>query len=151
MKTKHLPSLAVFVALVAAAAFTGAQFEPGAWYEALEKPQWTPPGWLFAPVWTLLYIAIAFAGWLTWRQRARPVTPASILWFLQLLLNASWSWVFFGLREPTFALVNIVVLLTIIVAFIVAAESRVAAVLFVPYALWVGFATALNLQIVRLN
>jgi tryptophan-rich sensory protein len=151
MKTKHLPSLAVFVALVAAAAFTGAQFEPGAWYEALEKPQWTPPGWLFAPVWTLLYIAIAFAGWLTWRQRATPVTPASILWFLQLLLNASWSWVFFGLREPTFALVNIVILLTIIVAFIVAAESRVAAVLFVPYALWVGFATALNLQIVRLN
>lgn len=101
MKTKHLPSLAVFVALVAAAAFTGAQFEPGAWYETLEKPQWTPPSWLFAPVWTLLYVAIAFAGWLTWRQRARPFTPASILWFLQLLLNVSWSWVFFGLREPT--------------------------------------------------
>ena len=151
MKSRNLLSLAVHVALVAAAGFTGAQFEPGAWYQALEKPSWTPPDWLFPPVWTLLYLAIAFAGWLSWRRTSKPVTVSSILWFLQLLLNASWSWVFFGLREPTFALANIVVLLAMIVAFAVVTESRLAAALFVPYALWVGYATALNLQIVRLN
>lgn len=147
----RLPSLALFAALVVAAAFTGSQFEPGAWYEALGKPTWTPPRWLFAPVWTLLYIAIAVAGWLTWRQTLRPATPSLLLWSAQLLLNASWSWVFFGLQEPTLALANIVLLLTAIVTFIVATESRVAAILFVPYAVWVGFATALNLEIVRLN
>ena len=148
---RQLLSLAVHVALVAAAGYLGAQFEPGAWYEVLEKPRWTPPDWLFAPVWTILYIAIAFAGWLSWRQTSRPVTLSSILWFTQLLLNASWSWVFFGVRNPTLALANIVVLLAIIVAFAIVTESRFAAVLFVPYALWVGFATALNLQIVLLN
>jgi translocator protein len=151
MKHPHLLSFLVFFALVAAAAFTGAQFEPGAWYESLEKPPWTPPSWLFGPVWTGLYIAIAIAGWLGWREAAGLASPAPLLWFAQLLFNTSWSWIFFGLQAPSLALINIIVLLLFIFAFILTVRSRLAAVLFLPYALWVAFAGLLNLEIVRLN
>jgi translocator protein len=148
---KSLIALVVCAALVAATAFTGAQFEPGDWYERLEKPAWTPADWVFGPVWSALYIAIAVAGWLTWRQAQSVISPAQVVWVLQLVFNASWSWVFFGLNAPALALANIIVLLLLIVVFIVNAGSRLAAVLFMPYALWVAFATALNFEIVRLN
>jgi len=146
-------SLTVFIAIVAAAALVGSQFGPGPWYIALQKPSWTPPNWLFGPVWSVLYIAIAVAGWLVWRSKAVSVTKPILLWLLQVILNGLWSWLFFGLRRPDLALIDIIALLITIFCFIAAANgtSRVAAWLFVPYALWVGFATALNFAIWQLN
>ena len=150
---KSILSLVVFFALVAVAAFFGAQFGPGAWYEGLAKPSWNPPNWLFGPVWTALYIGIAVAGWLVWKQSGQRRTPALALWIAQLALNAAWSWLFFGLHRPDLALGNILALLACIVAFAVAARplSPAAAWLFVPYALWVSFATTLNASIWQLN
>lgn len=145
-------ALLVFLALVAGAAAVGAQFQPGAWYAALAKPDWTPPNWLFAPVWTALYVAIATSGWLVWRRTPRVGAPLA-LWAAQLVLNAAWSWLFFGLHRPGLAVADIVVLLAAIAGFIVASRrvSPAAAALFVPYLLWVAFATALNVAIWRLN
>jgi translocator protein len=138
--------------LVLAAALFGGMFTPGDWYASLEKPSWNPPGWVFGPVWTILYVMIAIAGWLAWRGRDRSRLPIT-LWGGQLLLNALWSWLFFGLERPGAAFVDIVILWLLIAAFIVAAwrSSRAASLLFVPYALWVGFAAALNFAIWRLN
>src|SRR5512132_1651696 len=148
-----MPSLLIFLAMVAATALIGSQFGPGPWYIALQKPAWTPPSWVFAPVWSVLYVAIAVAGWLVWRSKAVSVTKPILLWLLQLILNGLWSWLFFGLHRPILALIDILGLLATICFFIVSAGkiSRTAAWLFVPYALWVGVATALNFAIWRLN
>lgn len=152
LKQSHVPALILFVVLVAVAASTGAMFEPGAWYEQLAKPSWNPPNAVFGPVWTVLYIGIAIAGWLTWRASAR-MTVALLLWIAQLVLNWAWSFLFFGLHRPDLALVDILLLLATIFAFIVSARRRspVASWLFVPYAAWVSFAIALNFSIWRLN
>jgi translocator protein len=146
-------SLLVFFGLVAAAALVGSQFVPGPWYEDLQKPEWTPPSWLFGPVWTLLYIGIAIAGWQVWRARNAASPTVIVLWAIQLTLNGLWSWLFFGLRRPDLAFADIVALLLVIFWFIAAARNtnRMAALLFLPYALWVGFASALNYAIWRLN
>lgn len=150
---RSILTLLVFFALVALAAFFGAQFQPGPWFEGLAKPSWNPPNWLFGPVWTLLYIAMAVAGWLVWKRSGERATPVLGLWFVQLVLNAAWSWLFFGLHRPPLALVDIVALLACIVAFAILARriSPVSSWLFVPYVLWVAFATALNATIWRLN
>jgi len=145
-------ALFVFIALVGCAALAGAQFEPGSWYAQLAKPAWTPPNALFAPVWSVLYLAIAIAGWLVWRA-ARGFNAVLQIWGLQLVLNMLWSWLFFGLHRPLLALLDIVLLLLSIIAFIATARRRsvVASWLFVPYLAWVAFAAALNVAIVRLN
>lgn len=147
-----MTSLIVFLAAVAAAALTGSRFSPGDWYEALVKPPWNPPNWLFGPVWTLLYIGIAVAGWRVWRA-SRRLSPALVLWIVQLVLNTAWSWLFFGLHQPDLAFVDITLLLLTIVAFVFAARplDRVASWLFVPYGLWVAYAASLNLYIWRFN
>jgi benzodiazapine receptor len=141
-----------FFLAVAATAFVGSRFLPGPWYEALAKPAWTPPNWLFAPAWSVLYIAVALAGWLLWRKQGQMSLPLA-LWIGQLVLNGAWSWVFFGLHRPVAALADIVGLLVLILAFILTAApvSLGAALLFIPYGLWVLFAAALNASIVRLN
>ena len=146
-------SLIIFIAMVAVTAIVGTQFGPGPWYVALNKPSWTPPNWLFGPVWTALYIAIAVAGWSVWRSKAVTITKPILLWLLQLLLNGLWSWLFFGLQRPGLALIDIIALLITIGCFISSAHkiSPLAAWLFVPYALWVGFASALNFAIWQLN
>ena len=147
-------SLAAFVIIVALAGLFGAQFEPGAWHAALDKPAWNPPNAVFGPVWTTLYLLIAIAGWRLWPQRHdRRVRAALWLWLLQMLLNATWSWLFFGLRLPLLALFDIIVLLAVIIAFIGVSRprDRVAALLFVPYATWVAFAAVLNASIWWLN
>lgn len=142
-------SLIIFLALVATAAVIGSQFEPGAWYEALVKAPWTPPNWLFAPAWTMLYIAIAFAGWRVWRKQSTRSRVAMVAWFAQLILNALWSWLFFGLHRPDLALVDIIALLICIALFIrqTWGLDRAAAWLFLPYAIWVSYALSLNLYI----
>ena len=140
-----------FPILVLAAALFGAQFMPGDWYLALKKPSWTPPNWLFGPVWTTLYVMIAAAGWLVWRAGDRGAAIA--VWTANIVLNGLWSWLFFGQRLIGAALVDIALIWATIVAFIVLAwpKSRWASLLFLPYLAWVSLATALNFTIWRLN
>jgi len=127
---------------------------PG-WYASLQKPSFNPPPWLFGPVWTLLYILMGIALFLIWRKglAAGGVKIALLVFFLQLILNAFWSFAFFGAQSPLAGLVVIIALWAAIVATMVlfAPLSRVAAVLLVPYILWVSFAAILNASIYVLN
>jgi len=146
--------LLVFLAANVAAALTGAFCPPGAWYQTLSKPSWTPPNWLFGPAWTVLYIMIAVAGWLAWRD-AEPegaLLPMAV-YALQLLFNAFWSVAFFGMRRMGLALADAVAMALAITACIVvfAPINVLAAWLMVPYLAWVCFATALNFAILRRN
>ena len=149
---RSLLALVAFLALVALAASFGALFLPGEWYESLRKPPLNPPNWVFGPVWTLLYLGIAVAGWRVWRARPE-VSTALGLWAAQLLLNALWSYLFFGLERPGLALVDITVLLVLILATTVVffRIDRPAGALLVPYAVWVAFATYLNAGLWVLN
>lgn len=153
-RARDVLGLTAFVVLCFGVSVLGARATLPAlaeWYPALEKPPWTPPGWVFGPVWTLLYPLVAVAGWLAWREgRCR---LGMLLFFLQLALNAAWPWLFFGQRRPDLALVAIVALWLAILGTIVAfwRVSRGAALLLVPYLAWVGFASALNHAIWKLN
>ena len=145
-------SLIVFIlAVVLTGMLIGGATLPGEWYASLNKPSFTPPNWIFAPVWTVLYIVIAIAGWRCW-VRDRNST-AMKLWFVQMALNFLWSPVFFGAERPGWALVVVIAALAAVVAFIAAAwnKDRLAAVLFLPYAAWTAFATALTAGVVTLN
>lgn len=144
--------LIAFLVVVFGVGSFGAQFRPGPWYEALAKPPWNPPNWVFGPVWTFLYVLIAVAGWRVWRGSAG-WSPLLSLWVVQLALNGAWSWLFFGRRLIVVALADITLLLFAILAFIIGAwrVDRVAAYLFVPYLLWVGYALTLNAAIAWLN
>lgn len=143
-----------FVLFVVAVASTGAMFKPGAWYQALDKPAWTPPNWLFPIAWTLLYFAIAVAGWLAWRNAGFDAAgPAYAIYFLQLCLNAAWSWLFFGLHRMDLALLDMAALWIAIVANIVLfyAIQPLAGYLLIPYLIWVTYAAALNFKIWQMN
>lgn len=144
--------------------FIGAAFLAGAigswatyanvrtWFPLLNKPAWNPPGWLFAPVWTTLYVLMGIAIWRAWR--ANPASgPLVRGYFVQLFFNALWSVLFFGLKQPAWALADILVLGGLLVWLQAGLwrSDRLAGVLWLPYLLWVGFATALNAAIVRLN
>ena len=145
-------SLGVFVLLVASAAAFGAQFMPGPWYAELRKPPLNPPNWVFGPVWSVLYLGIAVSGWLVWRARPESPLPLS-LWAGQLVLNAAWSFIFFGLQRPGAALLEILALLVVLLLATVAffRVGRLAGALFMPYGLWVTFAAYLNAGIWYLN
>lgn len=146
--------LMALLAICYGVAAVGAQFMPGAWYEQLAKPSWTPPGWIFGPVWTVLYGMMAVAAWLVWKRHGAAGARWPLLLFaVQLFLNGMWSWLFFGLEHPGAALVDIVALWMAILATTLGfwRLSRLAAALLVPYLAWVSFATALNLAIWRLN
>lgn len=144
-------SLLAFFGIVIVAALSGAFFKPGQWYERLRKPSWTPPNWLFGPVWSALYICIAIAGWLIWRAEAS--SGAMWFWGLQLVLNAGWSALFFGARRMDLAFGEVVLLWLSIAGFIILAStiSIVAAALFVPYLVWVTIAATLNFTVWRMN
>ncbi|MGL3608555.1 TspO/MBR family protein [Rhizobium sp. G187] len=144
-------SAIVFGVIVLAAASTGAIFKPGAWYETLRKPSWTPPKWAFPVVWSVLYLMIGYAGWLVWTTSGWSM--AMIFWSLQLVANAVWSYLFFGLRRMDIALADIAILWLSIVGFILTAMaiSTLAALLFLPYLAWVSTAAALNHSVWRLN
>jgi len=146
-------SLIVFILVVAATGWLGSRFMPDAWHAALRKPAWNPPDWVFGPVWSVLYLMIAVSGWLVWRVADGAWNLALTLWVVQLAINACWSWLFFGRHRIAGALVDTVSLLFVIVAYMVVAYPLrpLAAALFVPYALWVGFAMSLNFSIWRLN
>ena len=148
-----MASFFIFSVVVFAVAFGGSRFKPGAWHAALAKPTWNPPNWLFAPVWTVLYLCIALAGWLVWRRAGDVWSTALTFWVLQLAVNGVWTWLFFGRHRVDLALLDIGANLVFIVAFIIAAQpiSPLAAILFVPYLAWVCFAAALNAAIWKMN
>lgn len=124
------------------------------WYVTLDKPPWTPPGWIFPFVWTLLYVAMGVAAWLVWQRGPSPfVTTGLALFAAQLALNGCWSFFFFGLRNVGLGLVDIVLLLLVLLATLLWFWKirPLAGALLVPYAAWIGFASALNYSIWRLN
>jgi benzodiazapine receptor len=146
--------LAGFLAVTFGVAAIGGVVTNGSvrsWYPMLTKPAWNPPGWVFGPVWTALYAMMAVAAWLTWRQDGWG--GALALFGVQLALNAAWSLLFFGLHRIDLALADIVLLWAAIVATTAAfwKVAPVAGWLFVPYLLWVTFATALNFALWKLN
>jgi tryptophan-rich sensory protein len=146
-------ALALFVSAVTIAAAIGGLGVQGTAteYHQLRQPGWAPPSWLFGPVWTVLYAAIAVAGWLAW-QRVGFGVPL-LLYTAQLILNAIWTPLFFGAGQYGLAFVDIAVLWLLIGATVVLfwRISRPAAVLLLPYWAWVTFAAALNLSIWLLN
>lgn len=136
--------------VVGGGSLIGITVQPGDWYAGLQKPPFNPPSWIFAPVWTILYVMIAVAGWRSWERGGSQMR----LWWVQLALNFAWTPVFFGAHLTGAALIVIAALLATILAFIVAARRRhdgVSALLFAPYAAWVAFATLLNASIWWLN
>lgn len=150
-QVRSLLVAAACLAAVAVVGYFGSRFRPGVWYQALDKPPWTPPDWLFGPVWTLLYLFIAIAGWLIFTRLRTNLARG--LWVAQLVLNGLWSWLFFGLQRPGLALVDIVLLLAAIVVLLIhlAPRQRASFWLLVPYAVWVGYALTLNAAIVLMN
>jgi tryptophan-rich sensory protein len=127
----------------------------GSWYRSIAKPSWNPPGWLFAPVWTSLYVMMGIAFYLIWKSDAfkNKKQTAMFLWVLQLVANFSWSLIFFGAHQIAYALIEMGVLWLLIFATIVsfARINKPAAWLLVPYINWVSFAFLLNFTIWRLN
>jgi len=147
-------ALAGFIGLCFLAAALGGRATAssvGTWYRTLTKPAWNPPGWVFGPVWTLLYAMMAVAAWLVWRQVGWG--GALAVFGVQLALNVVWSFCFFGRRSPLAGLVDIVLLWAAIALTLVWfwRVNRLAGLLFVPYLWWVTFAAALNFSIWRLN
>jgi tryptophan-rich sensory protein len=153
----HALTLAVCVGASFAAAAIGSLFTtpaiPG-WYAGVAKPSWTPPGWLFGPVWSLLYLMMGVAAWLVWRRAGFAAAALPLALFgVQLALNALWSILFFGLQRPGLALVEIAALWAAILATTIAffRRSAPAGFLMLPYLAWVAFAAALNASIWHLN
>lgn len=152
-----LAALVVFVAICLLAAAIGGAVTVASvrtWYPTLRKPSWNPPARAFGPVWTVLYLLMAFAAWLVWRARdTTDVGPALAIFGLQLVLNVLWSVLFFGLRRPGPAVAEIAVLWLAIAGTILAfwPLDQTAALLLLPYLAWVSFASMLNLSIYRLN
>ncbi len=146
--------LLVSLLLVGLAAMTGARFRPDGWYRELNKPSWTPPDIAFPIAWGLLYLLMAIAAWRIYMADASASRTASlVLYALQLLANAAWSWLFFGRKQIAAALIDIA-LLWVLISIVIALFYQVntlAAWLMVPYWLWVLLALALNTSIYRLN
>lgn len=161
---RALPALAVCLAATFAAAALGglASARSASFYAELTRPAWAPPAAVFGPVWTVLYLMIAFAAWFAWKARAKartarrgtgPARLAFVLFGVQLAANALWTWLFFAWRHGLWAFVEIVVLWVLIVATVRAfwRLRPLAGLLLLPYLAWVTFAAALTLAVWRLN
>lgn len=152
MSRSHALTLILFVGLtVAGGSLIGSFSIPGAWYDGLLKPSFNPPGWIFGPVWTLLYVLVGIVGARAFIRARGTWLPR--LWFVQMALNFVWSPAFFVAHRVDIALVVLMALLVVILGFITVAWSRdrPSALLFIPYAAWVGFAGLLNGAIWLLN
>ena len=152
---KKTMKLIISIVLCQAAGAAGSFFtmrSVDTWYAGINKPFFNPPDWIFAPVWTLLFILMGISFYLVWINKKRDWTAIN-MFGIQLALNMMWSMIFFGLRQPTYALIEIVFLWAAIMATIIKFHkiSRVAAYLLIPYILWVSFAIILNISIVILN
>ena len=154
-RTRGRPILVAAVAALAVAILGGLMTDIGPWYLSLHKPSWAPPDWLFAPAWTLIFALTATAGVLAWRASPPIRTWAWIvsLFTVNGLLNIAWSAIYFRMHRPDWSLAESGLLWLSVLALIVviAPWSRGAALLLVPYLVWVAFATFLNYEIVRLN
>jgi tryptophan-rich sensory protein len=151
-KRRNPAALVAFVALVLGTGTAiGVLTGPDAWFASLAKPSFNPPNWLFAPVWTVLYVVIGVAGWLVWTHDRGGT--AMKLWWAQLVLNFLWSPSFFALHRIGLALAIVTLMLLAIWTFVTLMARRLpsAALLFVPYGLWVGFAAVLNAAFWMLN
>lgn len=142
------------VTFAAAAVGAWASTSAAGFYTTLALPAWAPPASVFGPVWSLLYAMMAIAAWLVWRERGwRDAQPALALYLVQLAVNALWSWLFFGWKLGALAFADILVLITLVGATIVAFARihRGAAVMLLPYLAWISFASALNFAVWRAN
>ncbi len=153
MALSSIVALAAFFVVSFAAASTGAVFRPDAWYANLKKPRWTPPNWAFPVVWSVLFCAIAVSGWLVWEAAGIAAWPALTLFAVHLLVNAVWSFLFFGKKRLDWAMAEVICLWLMIVAVIAAFApfSTPAALLLTPYLAWVSVAAALNFRLLQLN
>jgi tryptophan-rich sensory protein len=155
-KQKQILGLAgwLIVSFIAAAVGGAASIQAGPFYTQLARPDWAPPPTIFGPVWTVLYILMGIAAWLVWRVNgATAARSALTLFIVQLAFNALWSWLFFAWHQGAMAFADILLLWALIVATMIAfwRISRVAALLLLPYLLWVSFAAALNYSVWQLN
>jgi len=158
MKKNDILKILIAVSVSELAGIIGSVFTspaiPG-WYEGLIKPEFNPPSWVFAPVWTALFALMGVAAFLVWKKGVdqKKVKIALSLFVVQLVLNTLWSIIFFGLKNPGMAFVEIIILLTAILATFIAflKVSRPAALLLLPYICWVAFASYLNFVIWSLN
>ncbi len=155
---RPLFTLIVSLGLAFAAGFLGALYTNAsaiAWYASLARSVLNPPAWVFAPVWTALYILMAFAAWRVYEARRRkPLSyQALVLYAVHLFVNASWSIVFFGMHAPIYAFAIIIALVIMVawIAYLFYRVDRVAGYCFLPYLAWVAFAAYLNLAVVLLN
>ncbi|SFF50678.1 TspO and MBR related proteins [Duganella sp. CF458] len=150
-----LALLASFAACFAAAALGAlATADAQPFYDALQRPGWAPPAWLFGPVWTLLYAMMAIAAWIMWRKHALQADPAlTAIFAMQLGLNALWSWIFFRWHSGLFAFIDILALIAAVAMVIIKfwARSRIASMLMWPYFSWLAFAAMLNWSLWRRN
>ena len=145
-----------WLALTSAAATMGAlaSANAGTFYGQLARPNWAPPAWLFAPVWSTLYVLMAVSAWIVWRtHRFAGARKALVLFIIQLGANAAWSWLFFTWRRGDLAFAEILILWSLIVATVVSFRrlSAIAAYLLYPYLAWTTFASALTFAVWRLN
>jgi benzodiazapine receptor len=146
--------LVLWLLISLSAGFAGSQFAPGDWYASLEKPAWNPPNSIFAPVWTALYILMGVSAWFVWREKGfSGAAPALTLFFVQLVFNALWSYLFFGRHLPGIAFFEIIIMLLLIMItmFLFWRVRVIAGALLIPYLCWVGFASFLNYTLWRLN
>ncbi len=149
--TKQWLLLPVFILICYTVAYAGAFFEPGAWYEDLKRAPWSPPNIAFPIVWGILYLFIAISGWLIFNYE---ITKLKALWVIQLILNAAWSWVFFGQHWVAFALIDLLLIVTTVSILIVLCwrhQLKISAFLLIPYLLWLSIATSLNTYIFIAN
>jgi tryptophan-rich sensory protein len=144
-------ALAGFIFITFCAPLLGVTSMPGEWYAGLNKPSWNPPAWLFGPAWTTLHTLMAIAAWLVWKRVG--FTRALGFYFVQLILNAAWTPIFFGAHAMGWALVEIsimwIAILLTLLSFL--RVQKTAGLLLVPYLAWVSFATFLNFTLWRLN
>lgn len=148
--------LPAWIAIAFAPAATAMFVDTGTWYESLKRPAWTPPSWVFGPVWTLLYLLMGVAAWRVWVRfgfRDRSPPRALVLFLAHLIPNAAWTWLFFGLHMLAAAAVDIVVLWGMILALVVLfwKRDRTAGALLVPYLLWVTYAVTLSVAFAVMN
>jgi len=144
----------LLLAFAAAAVGGLASASAGEFYRELVRPSWAPPGWLFGPVWSVLYVLMGVSAWLVWRARGfAGAKSALVVFIVQLGVNALWTWIFFVWRQGGLAFAEILLLWALIVATIGLfwRVSRLAAMLLLPYLAWVSFASALTLSAWRLN
>ncbi|TFF25023.1 tryptophan-rich sensory protein [Jiella endophytica] len=145
-------SFVVFFALVLTVASSGAVFKPGPWYDTLDKPSWNPPKWAFPVVWSALYVMIAVSGWRVYESAGLVPLPFAA-YGLQLVLNAAWSALFFGMRRPGLAFADVLALWVAVAvnALVFYPIDAVAGLLLIPYLLWVTAAACLNFSVWRRN